>query len=337
MADAQQNYAQTVRDILDKSSPTRTMFLGLLIIVIVLSITATIAWLSGRTVCEENTTRVCDCPGGVKGAQTCSSHMWTRCACGSSVPRGDGGAAIADATAPNVSSALDECVSLRRNNNTGKTQYLIPSLTWSINIEHPSDGTAIRQPQRVTRRVVTSERHYHLLALSPLHGNEDFFRDYWETAMTGAVAPSITVLPGTHLQVAHGRSNIFEVYLSPTRSSEVALAPGDWTSIWTGARYEYRLPLSGARSCNARGRTLGASEDCWSYPNDEDVICELTILITSRSLSLRVPESGGALTRRDNNTVENVATRFDYDGGSALVYRWRRVIPGTEVALAFSW
>jgi hypothetical protein len=120
---------------------------------------------------------------------------------------------------------------------------------------------------------------------------------------------------------------------------------GELRTIVTGAEYEYELPRPDKRAgCkNKASPPLGSREEALRYPNDSDILCDLTIIVESDNTPLHL--SGASLLVHGDNSRElraveqpdpalrNVAVRQ-----RSLSVRVRdTMIPGDDVCLRYTW
>jgi hypothetical protein len=112
-------------------------------------------------------------------------------------------------------------------------------------------------------------------------------------------------------------------------------------TIVTGARMLFPLPFPAVRPAFRGTLQVGAQQDFWIYENMEDVICELTQIIDSRSLRLVPLGRGGSKIGTDGQRVESDVMLQPQAipplPNSALAGSWRLVLPGQDVGQVFSW
>lgn len=112
-------------------------------------------------------------------------------------------------------------------------------------------------------------------------------------------------------------------------------------SVVTGARMTYPLPFAPLRQGFRQQLAVGSNQDFWAYENTEDVICEITQVIDSRSLRLVQLGRGGHRVGEDGKHIEgdvlSQPVTVPPTPNSALSATWRLVIPGEDVGLAFGW
>ncbi len=129
---------------------------------------------------------------------------------------------------------------------------------------------------------------------------------------------------------------------APTKKTwdvRVNLKAGERRTIVTGAKYTYTLPFPEKRNVHDF-HDLTPREDVWGYPNTEDVIGELTILVESDA-PLKTPRDGDALLAEQihgqrvvhANTPALRAPEKESPAPYVLVARWQKVMPGQLVEL----
>lgn len=115
-------------------------------------------------------------------------------------------------------------------------------------------------------------------------------------------------------------------------------------TLITGADYTYPLPLDPNRKAAAEILTLSPNEEFYSYPNQEDEICKLSILIESPTTKLKPAETEAGLRYTLAGNIGNIgrsAAHFveEDDNGNkgSLSAHWDNVKPGEEVGIHFKW
>lgn len=112
------------------------------------------------------------------------------------------------------------------------------------------------------------------------------------------------------------------------------LPVGGRRTLVTGARYEYTSPMPNKRDIHDF-HNLGPTEDAWCYPNTEDVIGEVTIII--RSDAPLVPSNDGDALLVDRSTPPKetkVPSKPEFrspangeSGPYIVTARWTNVLP----------
>lgn len=115
-------------------------------------------------------------------------------------------------------------------------------------------------------------------------------------------------------------------------------------TLITGADYTYPLPLSPNRKAAAESLTLSPSEEFYSYPNQDDEICKLSVLIESPTTNLRPAETEAGLRYTLAGTTGNIGrsaihfvAKDDNGNNGSLSAHWDSVKPGEEVGIHFKW
>lgn len=112
-------------------------------------------------------------------------------------------------------------------------------------------------------------------------------------------------------------------------------------TIITGAKMIFNLPFPPVRPAFRSSLQIGANQDFWAYENTEDVICEITQIVDSRSLRLTPFGRGGNKVGTDGRRIESDVMLQPQTippiPNSALSATWRLVAPGEDVGQVFSW
>lgn len=114
---------------------------------------------------------------------------------------------------------------------------------------------------------------------------------------------------------------------------------GEQRTVVTGAELEYVLPLPPDRPGFGNRVRLKSNEEFWRYPNDQDVICELTMIIQSDTTPITPVGIGGAFARGSEVTPKAAASRMTGETRQhSLSARWdQTLLPGDEVGIHFTW
>jgi hypothetical protein len=102
---------------------------------------------------------------------------------------------------------------------------------------------------------------------------------------------------------------------------------GDVRLIVTGADFQYRIPPTRT----IRGQALSGQEDFWEYPNNEDVICNLALVVEKDGVVVTPVGKRAELVRGDTFDG-NSATVFNV--GSIFGAQWTQIVPG-DTAIVF--
>jgi hypothetical protein len=111
---------------------------------------------------------------------------------------------------------------------------------------------------------------------------------------------------------------------------------GETRTIVTGATFVYKLPLENNRPAFGQTILLASDQEFFSYPNEEDVIGELTILIESDTVKFSPVGQAAKRSKPDGSIAPDVEPRFiSAAGRRSLSANWRNVMPKEEVGLHF--
>lgn len=120
---------------------------------------------------------------------------------------------------------------------------------------------------------------------------------------------------------------------------------GELRTVVTGAEYEYELPRPGERpGCrNKASPPLGPREEALRYPNETEVVCDLTIVVESDTTPLRL-SNASLLVHGDQARELRAVERPDRAHRNLLVRQRslsvqvnETMIPGDDVCLRYMW
>jgi len=120
---------------------------------------------------------------------------------------------------------------------------------------------------------------------------------------------------------------------------------GELQTVVTGAEYDYALPRPDARQgCKGKAAPpLAANEEALRYPNDQDVMCDLTILIESDTTPLSLSHDS-LLVNGDRAEVlrpvaapQNLAVAPEVRQRSLSLQVPRILVPGDDACLRYRW
>jgi hypothetical protein len=282
----------------------------LLFPVIAVLITAILYLIRGGVPCpEENATRDCTCPGGAKGGQQCSDHHWTTCDCHPRPPP-----PVPDDDSLRFSGDAAACIERAREL---KKPYAILAATLRQRVEDVKG-----------QRRVDFHTTYTLFPLREIVSSETTFKEEYSSGF----AKSSIYFPGSEREISHGSgSRIFDVVFDAKAKQP--------RSITTGTVYLYDLPLKRGRPAFASTVTLNERNDHLAYPNENDVICEITLIVESEGVKV-IPEGQAAKRVMTNRAVlQGDVTVHEAPGGfpRTLIARWLNVSPGEEVGIEYTW
>lgn len=214
------------------------------------------------------------------------------------------------------SPALQGCIS--RGLKTGK-EYIILSVSMLIRVEDKPSEKLRHSNYRI------------VYTLLPLKDRAEFQERY----TTGNKHAEILHWYGTEPEVGHTDTS-YDV--------KFQVQKGTPYTVVTGADYKYPLPLSANRKAAAEILTLPSNEEFYSYPNTEDQICQLSILIESPTTVLQPAETESGLRYTLAGITGNIQrsqTHFvqnDANGSvGSLSAHWNDVVPSEEVGIHFRW
>ena len=178
--------------------------------------------------------------------------------------------------------------------------------------------------------IVKERIMYDLIALEDISKQENIFKEEYSSN----VAFKVERWYGNHEEkVVHmGNESAYYVHFNCKK--------GKTTTLVTGADFFYKYPLSNGRPSPFRDYTLGSNEDLWIYPNDEDVIGRLTMIVSSDKMKF-VPVVNGALhtiggrINDDDDYYYNYKEEFN--SNNSVSSTWEKIKPGEHFALKIKW
>ena len=116
---------------------------------------------------------------------------------------------------------------------------------------------------------------------------------------------------------------------------------GESITIVTGADFYYRFPLSNGRVSPFRDYRLNSNEDLWIYPNDEDVIGKLTMILSSEKMKF-IPLTNAALHTVRGTTNDDNSYFYNHDEdyinpNNSISATWTKILPDEQFALKIKW
>lgn len=116
---------------------------------------------------------------------------------------------------------------------------------------------------------------------------------------------------------------------------------GESVTLITGANFYYKFPLQNGRLSQFRDYRLNSNEDLWIYPNDEDVIGKLTMIIYSNNIKF-LPQANSALhtIRGTINNDDDYYYNYDPDfenPNNSISKTWEKILPDEQFALRVKW
>jgi len=229
------------------------------------------------------------------------------------------GVRLGGAQAETQSANLRKCLAEARRLNK---PYAIESATYLIQVE--KDFINKQDVLRHSRRIF-----YTLRALQPIKSDQDLFIEEIDTHIPNAV-------------FEHWYGNEKEVFHDPNNRQKFNvffdMEKDDVRTVITGANFILPLPFT-PRTALENHLTLLPNQDFEAYPNSSDAICELNILVESKSLPIQ--PIGDAAKRFFEANLKNEEAKLTFDQGLAggartISARWRNVMIGETVGIYFS-
>jgi hypothetical protein len=218
------------------------------------------------------------------------------------------------------STNLRKCLAEARRLNK---PYAIESATYLIQIE--KDALDGKPAQRQSRRIF-----YTLRSLEPIKNNQDLFEEEIDTHVPNAA-------------FEHWYGNEKEVFHDPNKKEKFKvlfdMEKDDVRTVVTGANFVLPLPF-GNRTALENHLTVLSNQEFHAYPNAADAICELNMVIESRSFAIQ--PLGDAAKSFFEGTLKNEEAKLTFDqisgtGVRTISARWRNVRIGETVGIYFSW
>jgi len=226
--------------------------------------------------------------------------------------------------------------------------YAMESVTYMVRITDITNTiTSTNGPKTVTHRLVNSRVVYVLRALRDISANEN---TTFAEIYTSPFAKELDYWPGSDLE--KGRTG-GGTYVSPERyytnqfvkyNVYFNVKRGDLHTVVTGSDEVFDLPLPDQRI--SRDVRLRQDEDIVVYPNDDDVIGELNIIVESDTTRLMPVQSLRFGVGAKSAPVEDGQIRMNESGDPAdkshpstvvITGRWQSIPPGVRLGLLFRW
>ncbi len=200
------------------------------------------------------------------------------------------------------------------------------TMTWRLDF-------AAGAPQPKSADVRTVYTIFALEDLSPEKGSD--FSEQYHTGVPGA---RVAYLQGTEQEKETERA-----LQNKQWSVLFSLKKGQRKTVVTGAKILYPPDTPGQGESHGFGK-LGAREQPFFYPNLEDVIGELTVVVQSETMTLQQPRYGDAgiwdeaWTKLDEASAPMLGSS-DSEGirHSVLVARWTKLVPKKNAGLLARW
>ncbi len=230
---------------------------------------------------------------------------------------------------------LRDAIDLGRDKKKPQPNIII-SATYFVRVE---DGPDRERGAPFIMRTLSERVFYTLLALRNIDPDERIFNE----AFQNPTADEMHYWRGTDAEdnrLGGSGKGDFANY-----DVRFKIPKGDVHSLTTGVDEVIRLPMADKRQY--RGTELSSEEDVASYPNKEDVIADLTIIIESSSIHLHAKDaflSEGADSSAVNSQRVSVAqndtlgtSSSSLPGLSTISARWENVKPGQNAILRYGW
>lgn len=193
--------------------------------------------------------------------------------------------------------------------------YILDDVTVLIRMEDVTKGNS--KERQVNWRII-----YTIRALQPISKTDKLFKERYSTA-----AAHVRRWFGTEKEIK-STDNAYNIMLD--------IPAGETRTIITGATFIYSLPLENNRTALGENILLTSDREFYSYPNEEDVIGELTILIESDTLDFNPVGQAAKRSRMDGSIAPDGDFRFNsVNNRRSLSARWKDVMPNEEVGLHF--
>jgi hypothetical protein len=205
---------------------------------------------------------------------------------------------------------------------TARKPYAITSIVMMAEIYDPPGGTS---------RDMFVHTSYSLRCLRSIAASEeDVFPEQYSTHH----AVSIDRWPGSE-EEKDGEPTKYQI--------RFACNKGETRTVVSGATFHYSLPLEPR---NEHGIQLGSTEDAIVYRNDSDYIAEVTMIVTSRTTSLKADGNGvvrqaaggqGEAWTPAALRVVPSGTQHPQAGNRSIAARFVGIQQGETLILRFSW
>ena len=201
--------------------------------------------------------------------------------------------------------------------------YLLLSIICHISIEDEKVNN------KISKRKALFRYHYTLKALKDIDEGESVFEEQYITNK-GEIQP----WPGSNTQdiesIVDGR---YWVRFSAKKDEILTLT--------TGANYSYSLPFSLQNSTGCfSNMTLLDNEWFTCYPNANDYIDNLTIIIEGKNVDISLPRSNSAYRKKNGgslNAGDGSCKVYSSNNFCTLVAKWGNISPGECVGFKINW
>lgn len=242
--------------------------------------------------------------------------------------RDAGAATVPTSTAPLTrATAAVEPAEFQRLIDAAKLQqkfYVVDTIVMHVRLE---DVQASRRQQRRRAHV---RAVYNVRALKDFSEDDDSFVEQFTSSIKDA--PALHWFGNRREFIHNDDGSIYSV--------RIAAREGDRFTVVTGVTFEYTLPYPADRTAPAEVARLGPNQDYWVYPNREDFVGELTLILESPTTMLQPMERGAI---RVTNNQPKLADVFVGERVGAkpeqrsLSYSWQHLRPGERVGILYRW
>lgn len=228
---------------------------------------------------------------------------------------------IFDPRGPN----LDACIKKARELNK---PYAIEDVLMHIKLESqpPTGMRSAAVGSTGYGHIAYVRTTYRLRALRKIESSERVFIERYTSSF----------LPQDKVVRWYGPQNEIDNTTDSSYVVPLELLEGQAAVVMTGADYHFPAEMP---TRNIRGVTLGPKEDFWAYPNQEDVICALSIVVEAKDVAVH-PINAAILVGTDGKITPSRS--FQNSGGagpgkSSVSARWQNVVPGDEALVYYAW
>jgi hypothetical protein len=193
--------------------------------------------------------------------------------------------------------------------------YVLDDVTALVRIHDVAKGG--KKERHVKWRIV-----YTVRALQPITKTDKLFKESYSSAFA-----QLRRWFGTEKEI--GETG--EAY-----SVMMDIPEGETRTIVTGATFVYDLPLNNNRSAFGERILLAQDQEFFSYPNQEDCIGELTLLIEADKAKISPVGQAAKRSRPDGSVAPDVEVHSDPSGEQhSISAHWKDLMPMEEVGIHF--
>lgn len=204
--------------------------------------------------------------------------------------------------------------------NELKKKYIIKTIIQSYHFDRVSNDSLIVR-ERIT---------YDLLALENIKKAQNVFKEQYSSNFA-----KVERWYGNQDEQIMHMGNQSEYYL------HFDCKKGKSITLITGADFYYKLPLDNNRASPFRKYILNSNEDLWIYPNDEDVIGKLTMIIYSKNIKF-ISQTNSALHTIGGSVNDDSDYFYNHDENfknpnNSISKTWEKILPDEQFALKVKW